>query len=359
MAMKDNPDVCKYLVETLKKEGRRSESIGPLMPVIKVLLASSAPNASADALGFLDKAASTNPEVLAILLETADELGKRAVPSEFAQLEALAASQTFEREFGLRRAVMDAATHYKSKEAVGFVLRLLEKEKGELRGPMIEYLELVTGENFGVNAPAWLKWWNEHQQTFQYPQKLVLPSVRSVAKKNAGNSYYGIPIYAKRMVFVLDTSNSMRGERIVAAKRDLIGVVKGLDEDCYFGLVAFNSGVYVWQKTLMPANSQSKQMAEYWITAQQLAVRTASFDALEAAMLFDAEAIFFLTDGAPAGGRIDDPTEIVRTIGLQNRLKRESIYSIGVGLGRAGNKHESFLKSLTTGNYGIYRRVEE
>ncbi len=359
MAMKDNPEVCKYLVDTLTKEGRSKGGLESVAPIIRALLASNAPEAKEGVFGYLDKVSDTTPEAVVMMSDTAEELGKRALPAELPQLAAMAKSKTFEREFGFRRAVVRAATRYRNKEAVALLIRVLGNEKGELRGDIIEYLGQLTGETFGVNIDAWLNWWKEHERTFQYPNRPAPPSARSVVKGNAAGSYYGIPLYAKRMVFVLDTSNSMRGERIVAAKRDLVSAVSALDEDCYFGLLTFNSGVYVWQKALVRADAKSKREAEYWIMDQNLAVRTASFDALEAAMQFDAEAIYFLTDGAPSGGRIDDPVEIVKAISLLNRARRESIYSIGVGLKRAGNKHENFLKSLSAENYGIYRRVDE
>jgi hypothetical protein len=360
LAVKDNPEVCEYLVDLLNKEGRPKAGLEPLYPVFRVLLASNSPNAREGLFSYLDKNAATLPDAAVVMMsDFAEELGKRALPAEFAQLERMAKSKTCEREFGLRRTVVRAATRYAIKEAVGLLFGMLEKEKGELRGDIVEYLGQVTGEQHGVNTVAWLRWWQEHEKTFECPRRPAPALVRKVVEGKASGSYYGIPLYAKRMVFVLDTSNSMRGERIVAAKRDLTNTVMGLDEDCYFGLITFNSGVYVWQKTLVQANDKSKRAADYWIMGQELAVRTASYDALEAAMQFDAEAIYFLTDGAPSGGRIDDPAEIVRAISLLNRVRRESIYSIGVGLRRAGNKHEAFLKSLAAANYGIYRRVDE
>jgi len=358
LAAKDNFDTCEYLADALGKEGRRKGGLESLYPIYRTLLASELPDSHDALFTYFDKQSAVNGEVVAAASSLAEELGKRAVPGEFAQLELLAGSKIFERQFGVRRSVARAAMRYTTKDAVKFLFGLLAKEKGELRGDLIEYLTQVTGEQHGNNTAAWLEWWQEHEKTFEYPQKPAPPLVRNVAVAGMG-SYYGIPLYAQRMVFVLDTSASMRGARIMAAKRDLTSTIDGLQEDAHFGLIAFNAGAYVWQTTLVPATYKNKKAAALWIDRQELATQTASYDALEAAMQFDAEAIYFLTDGAPFGGRIVSPPEIVDAITRLNRVRRESIYTIGIGVGPEGNPFETFLKSLASENYGLYRRVDE
>ncbi len=359
MSAKNNDEVCEFLVEMLGKEGRRKGGLEPLYPVFHVLLASDSPDAEEGLFHYFEKSAATGPNAIVAMSEMAEELGKKALPAEFVQLERIARSKSYDKEFGLQRTVIRAATRYTTKPAVAFLFSQLEKQKGELRGDIIEYLGQLTGEQFGLNTAAWQRWWQEHEKTFEYPARPAPPLIRNVVAGNTPGSYYGIPLYAQRMVFVLDTSASMRGPRIVAAKRDLTKAVDELDDNAYFGLIAFNAGVYTWQKSLVQATAKNKKAAEYWILNQELGLRTASYDALEAALHFDAEAIYFLTDGAPVGGRIDDPAQIVQAIGLLNRVRRESIYSIGIGLGPPGNGPEMFLKTLSAENYGIYRRVDE
>ena len=55
--------------------------------------------------------------------------------------------------------------------------------------------------------------------------------------------------------------------------------------------------------------------------------------ALEAALDFDTETVFFLTDGAPAGGKIVNPVEIVEVISRLNFTRRITINAIGIGVG--------------------------
>jgi len=73
------------------------------------------------------------------------------------------------------------------------------------------------------------------------------------------------------------------------------------------------------QPLLVPADEARKQLASQFVAAQGSAANTASFDALEQALSFDAEAIYFVTDGMPVGGKITVPADIVRVITAYNQ----------------------------------------
>ena len=88
----------------------------------------------------------------------------------------------------------------------------------------------------------------------------------------------------------------------------------GLTDDAQFSVLAFNGEVYAWRKQLTPANAAMKEAAQHWVASLETANSTASYDALEAGLQFDAEAIFFLTDGVPQGGNINNPADIVALI---------------------------------------------
>ena len=353
--MRSVPAVCDALAELLIKDARRKGREG-FDPAFWILLGSNGPAADEAVKKYLEINSDTSPETLEALEGRCDEIGKQTPLIGLAQLERLAKSPAYAKSFGMQRAVIRAARNYKTKEAVALLIRLLADQNGELRGDIVEFLEPATGERLGVNAQAWQLWWQEHEKTYEYPQK---PFNLAQGEKQGGASYYGIPLYAKRIVFIIDASNSMRGEKIAAAKQQLRNAVLGLDSDVRFGLIAFNASVNVWRSELVPASDEYKRTAEYWIENLELAGQTRSYDALEAGMAFDAEAIFFLTDGAPAGGKITEPTEIVTAISKMNKLRRESIYSIGIGLKKKKSGHEAFLDSLSGGNYGKLRRVSE
>jgi len=268
-----------------------------------------------------------------------------------------------EKDFAFRRAVEQALCSVRSKTAVSVLITLLAKVKGEVRADIIKFLTTATGQQLGVDAGVWQNWWDQNEKTFQFP-----PEQKPTANKSnptaprvqmGGPSYYGLPISAAKIIFVIDTSGSMNGPRIVAAKRELCRAIQELPATVEFNILAFNGGVYPWQGKLMPAADDSKQSALYFVMAQVLGNRTASYDALEAAMQFDGEAIYFLTDGAPFGGKITNPPDIIRAITRLNQFRRMTINSLGIGVGPPGNAFDTFLSTLADQNYGVYERVDQ
>jgi uncharacterized protein YegL len=160
------------------------------------------------------------------------------------------------------------------------------------------------------------------------------------------------------VVFVLDTSASMRGGKIEAAKSELMRVIKELPKEVYFSVIAFDGSIRVWQRDLVPATEQMKHIAVNVVLEQPLGPKTASYDALEAAFELNPEAIYFLSDGAPVGGKIDDPGEIVGTISGVNRVRRVSIHSVGVDTNiPSAAIFARFMKSLAESNWGVYKPV--
>ena len=146
--------------------------------------------------------------------------------------------------------------------------------------------------------------------------------------------------------------------RMVAAKRELLKSIEGLMPKAKFGIVVFNNSVARWQHSLVEANAKNKRLAAQFVERQNPQASTASFDALAAALEFDVEAIYFLTDGAPTCGKILAPVDIVRSVTGTNRVRRISIYTIGIAPGYPGSPTDAFLKKLAEENLGSYRRID-
>ena len=319
---KDNPEIARYLLVTVNKETRRG-SVGPnTLPMLGVLLASTLPDIEKDISAYLEKQAGTH-DGLALVEALADELGGHGQPEDAAQLAKLVALPSFEHEFGLRRAVAQALIKLNVPAAIGQLITILEKVKGEIRGEIVKYLTEATGQDLGIDSAAWTQWWKDNEKTFQSAAAVARKDVKELAAgRGAGGTsmYYGLSIYAQKLVFIIDISSSMMGPRLAAAKRELLQAVDGLTEDTQFSIVAFNSMVHPWQRQLVPANASMKQAAARWINMLEANSMTASYDALEAGLRFDAEALYFLTDGEPHGGKVSPPVDIVNLI-TRNQLQ--------------------------------------
>jgi hypothetical protein len=300
-----------------------------------------------------------------LLVTMIDQLGMQSDGEGLAALTKISKRSIFNEQFGIRRSVVQALSKIDEKEAVDVLLTILGNVQGEVRGDIVQYLTAISGQKFGLDPAGWDNWWKANRDKFVFPPAGAR-AVNKAEAVGARSMYYGLPIYAAKLVFVIDTSGSMhhgtsRGTRIELAKRELINAINGLPEGVYFDVVAFDRQVYPWQRQLALASSENKKKASMWVMSRNPGGATASYDALEAALDLDAEAIYFLTDGAPRGGKEDNPINIVELISRLNFTRRETIHAIGIDVGPAlpTNPFHFFLNTLAERNYGEYRAVNE
>jgi hypothetical protein len=360
LKFKEDQGIGSYLAQAVEKDLKRSAVDEGTCGAMGVLLASENADLAKKTQQLLELAAGTRgTSGLLLLVTMADELGAQGTPASFGSLQKLAKLPLFEKHFAFRRAVTQGLMRVRQVDAVTALVDLLPKAQGEVRADILKYLTTISGQQLGGDAMQWATWWKTNKAGFKFPPaEKPLALVRANIAPPAGGSYYGLPL-ANKVVFVMDTSLSMRGARIDAAKRELIKAISELPETTEFAVLVFNARATPWLDRLVPATSENREAACRFVFAQELGNNTASYDALEAALTFEAEAIYFLTDGAPYGGKVTQPVQIVTLITKLNRLRRMTINSIGIGVGADGNVFDTFLKAISAANYGQYIRVDE
>ncbi len=357
--LNENEEICKYLIAELSRRARKNDLGMNAVPVLAALLASKSEYTELAVGEFLDKTLDKARGGSLVVTELADQLGARDEEDSLPILVKLTKTKVFEHHFGPRRAVVWALIRLDRLDSLGVLISLLAEIKGEVRADIIKYLTAVTGQNFLENPQAWIAWWDKNKETFIIPAPAGRAEVASVAGEGTPY-YYGVPIYAQRIVFVMDISGSMAGFRLATAKRELTDTIEKLRDDDQFAIIVFNSVVDCWQKRLVQATPAFKRAAISFVNGQVARSNTASYDALDAAFNFDAEAIYFLSDGAPQGGSTtNNPEEIVQLISQANRTRRESIYSLGIAVGIPNSPFDLFLRALAEENFGSYRRVDQ
>ena len=273
-----------------------------------------------------------------------------------ALLRSLSELQFFAADFSFRRGVVRGLINLHAPASVVALVDLLDTLHGEVRADIAGYLAAISGKNHGVDADAWRAWWESEGGDFEFPPRAPFYPALTVAPGNAGNAYYEIPVYADRIVFVIDTSSSMEGERMETAKRELVSAIHTLDPLVAFTVISFSDAARAWQPQLIAAGDDAKRSAAAYVTALTAAGKTASFDALDAAFRYDAEAIFFLSDGEPTAGRMVNPAQIIRFVAEANKNRRLSLHTIGI---MPDNGLAQFLQVLATANNGAYRHVAD
>lgn len=176
------------------------------------------------------------------------------------------------------------------------------------------------------------------------------------------SQYYGIEIYAKRLLFIIDRSGSMgtvvgNRSRIDRAKQELATAINGLDPECEFGLLVFDSEIRAWREELVPADEDNKLDAIRFIQYLGTGNTTNTYGVLRRALEFDEqlEAVFMLTDGQPTSGRLINPSAILTDILRRNEVHHLTINAIAIAVEPT---MATFLKRLSEPSNGEYRDVK-
>jgi Mg-chelatase subunit ChlD len=352
-AMGADDVAAQRMLAVLKKESARrtSDVAGPLAVI---LLSRPESAAGADTLGWLDGEASSEGRTSGLLWIAATELARRDDADAVRLLARMTATRSFTRDFSFRRGVVAGLVAIRRPEAGGELVTLLASLAGEVRADVVAYLTAVSGQRHGLDAAAWAEWWRSAGDTFRFPASIDLRSARMAADADVA-TYYDIPLYAERLVFVIDVSGSMAEPRMESAKSELVQAILGLPDTAEFTIVAFSDAAAPWRRVPVPADEANKRAAVRFVAGLVPGGRTASFDALEAAFSFDVEAVYFLSDGEPTRGRLVDPDAITRFVTAANRGRRVSVYTIGI---MPEPRLAAFLDVLAADNFGLYRQID-
>ena len=162
---------------------------------------------------------------------------------------------------------------------------------------------------------------------------------------------------AKDIVFVLDTSGSMSGEKIEKARAALKFGVESLGPRDRFNIISFSGEEHLMKAALIEADREGKQTGLRFIENLRAAGGTNINDALIAALKQFQSAdrpamIVFLTDGLPSVGTTDVPT-IARNVADANRMGVR-LFAFGVGY----DVNTNLLDKLAADNRGVSDYIE-
>jgi Ca-activated chloride channel family protein len=137
------------------------------------------------------------------------------------------------------------------------------------------------------------------------------------------------------MVFVLDTSGSMRGKRMTQARGALNYCLKNLAPQDRFAVINFATTVNKYNDQLLAASAEQVTHARKWVDGLEATGGTAINDGLAAALDMrtndDARTftIVFFTDGRPTIGETNSDKILQNVKGRNNASTR--IFTFGVG----------------------------
>jgi Ca-activated chloride channel family protein len=146
----------------------------------------------------------------------------------------------------------------------------------------------------------------------------------------------GTDLLPKDLVFVLDISGSMAGEKLEQAKGALRFVLNNLSPQDRFNIVPFSTEVYSFEKGMVPASPEMLTAARKYVDNLKVLGGTNINGALLRSIeILRASSprfpiIIFLTDGLPTIGETNVDS-ILANVQKENRDVRARIFAFGVG----------------------------
>jgi HEAT repeat protein len=284
-----------------------------------------------------------------------------------------------DKDWRVRCAAIEACQVLREKPAIGWLIDILDKEKGRLRWDLLLALKDLTGKDLGLDAKAWKGWWDANKETFQIPGAGTNgEAAPSVGQTTA--TFFKIPILSSNIVFILDLSGSMKDpgkeqdgrsrglSKLDIAKQGMIDTIRGLPQDSRFALFGLGSNEdHSWplkkQKTwkgkldLLQATPANKSDAEKWVRSLEARGWTNVYDAIEYAFENpDVDTIYFYTDGGASKGAFVFTDEILIMLERLNRHRKIMIHTVEVP-GEKENTADNIrlLKELATHTKGNYK----
>jgi len=362
LEQKQAPDAVRYLEREALGKGKE--------PLLRAKVAEILSRKPETQVGALLGAASRerDPGVRAAILGAVGALGDRARDSVTAITPYL--DDPDER---VRVATARTLARLHVPEAVEPLIRRLGQETGRARADMAFALESLTGEKLGAFAESWAQWWLANKATI-LGEGLPPPGggkgdLRAMRWKGEGGAYYGIPQISKRILYLIDTSDSMRFElngetRLHRCVSEVSHAIDQLPKDAMFGVIIYNGEVKAWRDEVAPATPVNKENAKTFLNDLRPTSTTNIYDALRTAFAMAGEGaskkgsrvkvdtIYLLSDGAPTlpDTSPDDPERILAAAKEWNALGRITIHTIGIGK----ELKFSFLEQLAADHHGEF-----
>ncbi|KAJ8400175.1 hypothetical protein AAFF_G00398690 [Aldrovandia affinis] len=172
-----------------------------------------------------------------------------------------------------------------------------------------------------------------------------------------------LPRIPKNVVFIIDQSGSMHGQKIEQTREALLTIFKEIPEEDHFGLITFDHQVIPWKDHLLPATSDNLLAARDFVRSIRdrgsTDINSALLEGVQMLNRFreshpqkgTASILILLTDGDPTSGVIDlrkIQANVKEAIG-----RKYTLYCLGFGF----DVNYEFLEKMALENEGVARRI--
>ncbi|MBT8444579.1 MAG: VWA domain-containing protein [Gammaproteobacteria bacterium] len=264
------------------------------------------------------------------------------------------------------------------------ILRIVNKEAS----PVLAHeawlsLRGITGALLPPDVKRWQEFWQRERDRLIVGNPKIRAAARQTRAAAAKGGFFGIPVVGRDVVFVIDTSHSMREqiERIVpsgkrpakrgkqrwtrldAAKQQLLIAISSMNDRSRYRIVSFSDRARSLHKKPVGARRQSSRALMKTLDGLRPAGFTNTHAALELALnAGDVRAgrepagrvdeVFILSDGEPSEGALQDTAKILEHVEKLNRYQQIRINTVFTGTSDGAD----FMRRLAEQNHGVFVR---
>jgi hypothetical protein len=280
------------------------------------------------------------------------------------------------------------------------LIEALSREDGRLRDDIRDCLRRATGQNFDSDAEQWKRWWIDNKASLEgeNPTTALFGTLKGRPAAPEKKSVYGIETRSRKILFIIDTSGSMKEPitqakgtptnasaeelenrnmiKIERAKKELRNAIRVLEADATFNIISFGTNVTLWKDKAVKGDMKAKGEALAFVSemepaggtwaygAFQEAFRLAGMGALDKYYDPSFDTIYFISDGAPTNNDMDkpeaiDPETLLDAVHEWNKLGKLRIHAIAIDPRAGGGKFIQFMKKLASQNEGEYRECAQ
>ncbi len=252
-------------------------------------------------------------------------------------------------------------------------------------------LRRVTGALLPQQPARWQEFWDrEHDKVVLAPVRETGTGVRRATRAQGG--FFGIPVVGREVVFILDTSHSMRDQiapfegggkvpkvvqrirrsrrragqrwnRLDAVKEQVLVAVAGMHDRSRYRIVSFADRVHAWHEKSVAARHHSLRKLMKTLESMQPAGFTNTHAALQTVLggqrlagagggyeAGQVDEVFLMSDGEPSVGDVQDVEKLLAAVRRANRYRQIRINTVFTG----GGKGWRFMERLAAENHGVF-----
>lgn len=238
-----------------------------------------------------------------------------------------------------------------AKESIPPLLARLKKETGRFRLDVTYALSVIAGTQIGQEYKEWEAWWGKQGAEFKVDEAASATyrskhRVQDVRVPDLG-FFYSLRIYSDHFAYVVDSSNSMKGDKMDNLRSNLASSMESLRPWVFFNVTDFGGMVSTMHhdgptKDKWRGKSYAKEMTH--------SQGTRLYDAIEAAgSVKGVDTVLLLTDGAPVKGQINPWRDLYRAMTIMNRYRPLTISTVAF---QPKERAVDVLKQMAAENYG-------